>query len=78
MRIWRTPTRSYTLRLEQHGATTAGQGITLPFVIPLAMGLLGRDGGPLALQLEDFLLLHCELLLQLISNRIAAKFCSFC
>lgn len=42
------PTRTYTLGLEQHGA--AGQQ---PFVIPLAMGLLSRDGRALPLQLED-------------------------
>ena len=42
------PTRTYTLGLEQHGAAKAQ-----PFVIPLAMGLIGRDGRALNLQLED-------------------------
>jgi aminopeptidase N len=40
------PTRTYTLGLEQ-------QGGKLPFVVPVRMGLLGRDGRPLALRLED-------------------------
>jgi aminopeptidase N len=42
------PTRTYTLGLEQHGRP--GQQ---PFVIPLAMGLIARDGRALPLQLED-------------------------
>ena len=42
------PTRTYTLGLEQHGKP--GQQ---PFVVPLAMGLLARDGRALPLQLED-------------------------
>src|SRR6187549_1286067 len=43
------PTRTYTLGLEQT-STVAGQE---PFVIPLAMGLVGRDGRALPLRLED-------------------------
>ncbi len=39
--------RCYTLELEQHGAAGA-----LPQVIPLQMGLLGRDGQALPLHLE--------------------------
>ena len=42
------PTRTYTLGLEQSGAPQAQ-----PFVVPLAIGLVGRDGHALALQLED-------------------------
>jgi aminopeptidase N len=47
------PTRTYTLALEQHCAATHGQAQKLPFVIPVAMGLLTRDGRPLVLRLED-------------------------
>jgi aminopeptidase N len=43
---WDAPSRTYTLGLEQH---TGGQ----PQVIPLALGLVARDGRALALQLED-------------------------
>jgi aminopeptidase N len=46
------PSRSYTLLLEQHCAASAGQAEKQPYVIPMAMGLVGRDGRPLALQLE--------------------------
>ena len=46
------PTRTYTLGLEQASAPSAAAG-ALPFVIPLAMGLIGRDGRALPLQLED-------------------------
>jgi len=47
------PTRTYTLGIEQHGATAAGPLTMQPFVIPLAMGLLGSDGRALPLQIED-------------------------
>ncbi|TXC66551.1 aminopeptidase N [Piscinibacter aquaticus] len=47
------PTRTYTLALEQHTPATPGQAEKLPFVIPVAMGLLTRDGRPMALRLED-------------------------
>jgi aminopeptidase N len=47
------PTRTYTLALEQHTPATPGQGEKQPFVIPVAMGLLTRDGRPMALRLED-------------------------
>jgi len=43
--------RSYTLTLEQTCAPTPGQPEKQPFVIPLALGLLGRDGTPLPLRL---------------------------
>jgi aminopeptidase N len=47
------PSRSYTLGFEQHGLPTPAQPTTLPHVIPMALGLLGRDGQAMALQLED-------------------------
>jgi aminopeptidase N len=47
------PTRTYTLGFEQRCAPSHGQAHKEPFVIPLAMGLLARDGRPLPLQLED-------------------------
>jgi len=48
------PTRTYTLGIEQSSAPNAVNAATAqPFVIPLAMGLIGRDGRALALQLED-------------------------
>ncbi len=46
------PSRTYTLLLEQSGTTSAGTE-TLPFVVPVSMGLLGANGQPLPLQLED-------------------------
>lgn len=46
-------TRTYTLGLEQHCAPTHGQPHKQPFVIPIAMGLLARDGRALPLRLED-------------------------
>jgi aminopeptidase N len=47
------PTRSYTLGLEQHCPPTPGQASKEPFVIPVAMGLVGRNGEVLPLQIED-------------------------
>jgi aminopeptidase N len=44
--------RSYTLTVEQSCPPTPGQPDKLPFHIPLSLGLLGRDGGDLPLQLE--------------------------
>jgi aminopeptidase N len=44
--------RSYTLELSQQGLPTPGQQHKQPFVIPVAMGLVGADGGALPLQLE--------------------------
>ena len=41
-------TRTYTLGLEQSGSPGS-----LPYVIPLAIGLIGRDGRALTVQLED-------------------------
>ena len=47
------PTRSYTLGIEQHCPPTPGQPVKEPFVIPVAMGLVGHDGRAIPLQLED-------------------------
>lgn len=46
------PSRTYTLGIEQTGAET-GSTTREPFVIPLTIGLVGRDGTPLPVQLED-------------------------
>ncbi|MCW5666438.1 MAG: aminopeptidase N [Piscinibacter sp.] len=45
-----TLTRRYTLELTQQGLPTPGQPDKLPYVIPLAMGLLARDGRALPLR----------------------------
>lgn len=47
------PSRTYTLLLEQTCAASPGQPEKQPYVIPMAMGLVGRDGRALPLQLED-------------------------
>jgi aminopeptidase N len=47
------PTRTYTLGFEQQALPTPGQPAKLPCVIPMAIGLVGRDGHALPLQLED-------------------------
>ena len=47
------PSHTYTLGLEQHGRPTPGQPTKLPYVIPMAIGLLARDGRAFAVQLED-------------------------
>ncbi len=46
-------TRTYTLGLEQSCAPSVGQIDKRAFVIPVAMGLVSRDGRALPLQLED-------------------------
>ncbi len=46
------PSRSYTLMLQQDCAASPGQPSKEPFVIPVSMGLLTRDGQPLPLRLE--------------------------
>ncbi len=43
--------QTYTLTLSQSCAPTPGQPDKQPFVIPVALGLLGRDGSALPLQL---------------------------
>jgi aminopeptidase N len=47
------PSRTYTLGFEQHNPATPGQEHKAPHVIPMAMGLVARDGRALPLQLED-------------------------
>src|SRR6187399_415392 len=47
------PSRTFTLGLEQSAAPSAGAAAREPFVIPLAMGLLTRDGREMRLRLED-------------------------
>ncbi|HWP18012.1 MAG TPA: aminopeptidase N [Burkholderiaceae bacterium] len=49
--LYNADTRTYTLELSQHCPPTPGQPHKDPFVIPVAMGLIGRDGLPLPLQL---------------------------
>ena len=44
--------RRYTLTLSQSCAATPGQSDKQPFVIPVALGLLGADGHALPLQLD--------------------------
>ncbi|NUZ05498.1 aminopeptidase N [Piscinibacter koreensis] len=46
------PTRTYTLGLEQAPGPTAGPGAE-PFVIPITVGLIGRSGRALPVELED-------------------------
>jgi aminopeptidase N len=50
------PSRTYTLGIEQSGLDTgkdSGHASKEPFVIPLAIGLVARDGRALPVQLED-------------------------
>jgi len=42
----------YTLTLTQSALPSPGQPVKLPFVIPVALGLVGADGRSLALQLD--------------------------
>jgi len=46
------PSRTYTLSIEQSSLPSPGQPHKQPCVIPVAMGLVGRDGRALPLQLE--------------------------
>jgi aminopeptidase N len=46
------PSRTYTLGIEQ-SPSESGETAKLPYVIPLAIGLIGRDGRALPVQLED-------------------------
>jgi aminopeptidase N len=50
---WDAHTRTYTLGFEQQGSPTPGQPHKLPFMIPMAVGLVSRDGRALPVQLED-------------------------
>jgi aminopeptidase N len=47
------PSRTYTLGLEQAASDSAGASAREPFVIPLAIGLVGRDGQAMTMRLED-------------------------
>ena len=47
------PSRTYTLGIEQTAAASAGATGKEPFVIPLAIGLVGRDGQAMPMRLED-------------------------
>ncbi len=49
---WHGASRSYTLTLSQKTAPTPGQERKEPFHLPVAVGLLGRDGRDLPLRLE--------------------------
>jgi aminopeptidase N len=46
------PSRTYTLGLEQSALPSSSQPAKDPYVLPVAMGLVGRDGQTLPLQLE--------------------------
>ncbi|MEO8081898.1 MAG: DUF3458 domain-containing protein, partial [Caldimonas sp.] len=47
------PSRTFTLGIEQSATGVAGQAAKEPFVIPLRMGLVGREGQQIAMRLED-------------------------
>ena len=49
--IFDPATRSYTLDVRQHCPPTPGQPQKQPFHVPLALGLVGRDGNDLPLRL---------------------------
>ena len=44
--------RTWTLTLRQHAEPSPGQPVKLPFVIPVALGLLSHGGQALPLQLQ--------------------------
>ena len=46
------PSRTYTLGIEQTCPALPGEAPKQPYVIPVAIGLVGRDGSALPLQLE--------------------------
>jgi aminopeptidase N len=50
---WDAATRSYELTAQQKVPPTPGQPDKLPMLIPLAMGLIGPEGGELPTRLED-------------------------
>jgi aminopeptidase N len=50
--VYDTAASTYTLTLSQSCAPTTGQASKEPFVIPVALGLLGADGQDLALQIS--------------------------
>jgi aminopeptidase N len=50
---WDAATRGYELTAQQKVPPTPGQPDKLPMLIPLAVGLIGPDGGELPTRLED-------------------------
>ena len=50
--VYDEETKTYTLKLKQNTKPTPGQSEKLPFVIPLEMGLLDKDGNDIPLQLS--------------------------
>jgi aminopeptidase N len=50
---WDAGARSYELTAQQRVPPTPGQPDKLPMLIPLAMGLIGPEGGELPIRLED-------------------------
>ena len=52
--VYDAASRSYCLTLSQHCHPTPGQPANEPFVIPVALGLLGADGTALPLQLAQW------------------------
>jgi aminopeptidase N len=52
--VFDAASRSYRLTLSQHCNPTPGQPANEPFVIPVALGLLGADGTALPLQLAQW------------------------
>ncbi|NTV87188.1 MAG: aminopeptidase N, partial [Burkholderiaceae bacterium] len=52
--VYDAASRSYRLTLSQHCNPTPGQPANEPFVIPVALGLLGADGTALPLQLAQW------------------------
>jgi len=50
---WDAAARSYELTAQQRVPPTPGQPDKLPMLIPLAMGLIGPEGGELPTRLED-------------------------
>jgi len=52
--VYDAASRSYRLTLSQHCNSTPGQPANEPFVIPVALGLLGADGTALPLQLAQW------------------------
>ncbi|MBQ0957510.1 aminopeptidase N [Ideonella sp. 4Y11] len=49
---WDADNATYTLTLSQHTPATPGQSAKQPQLLPVRMGLVGRDGQPVALQLQ--------------------------
>ena len=49
---WDAETGRFTLTLRQRGEPSPGQAAKEPWVIPVAMGLVGRSGRPLKLRLD--------------------------